>query len=251
MVWADDGGAVIAVNEGLAVTALALSCALCRSAGVFRELVRNQVRELLPHGGLLAMLGPIDEAGVIGFDQLHAVDVPAELKNRMLQQEPLHDCAITARWLLRGKPMFVELPRDASWVSAREREEIETYGLGRLAVHGVRDWGTRTGSCLIFTQVELVPGRSAVLKRVGELACLLHVALVQIRASRLKQRAPKRVSPRMALNPPERELLDWMIGGVGASEIARWRGVKLETVQEQMEQLNAKLEVFGRTSRPW
>jgi hypothetical protein len=53
---------------------------------------------------------------------------------------------LISHWLVRREPLVLDLPEDWSITSPRERSEISKFNLGRIAIHGVVDMSTRTGS---------------------------------------------------------------------------------------------------------
>ena len=190
-------------------------CILCRTEAQFAHLVRTSVRALLPHGSLIAVIGQIDLEHV-EICRVASIDTPPAHLAQIPLKLNLRERPVVGRWLKDREPVVVQLPRDEAFLSERERFEIETYGLGRLAIHGLLDLHARTGSYFSFAQVDEAPADAWVLDRLRLVVPLLHAAL--LRLDDLPD--PSVTQPATPLSDKEVQLLQWLAAGRSNIEIA-------------------------------
>ena len=188
--------------------ALGRACVECRCEQHFDTLVRTWVRRLLPHGLLAAVIGRIDLEHV-EIRTFVGVDYPEAALRKLPMTLNLRERPVVQHWLRTRQPLVLQLPEDAALTSERERQEIETFGLGRLAIHGVVDLAAKTGSYFSFGRVPDHADRRELLATLSMVTPLLHQALMAIHQSR----QPLAPSPLAALSPTERELLRWVAAG--------------------------------------
>lgn len=231
--------------EGLAIDAeqflrFAHECSECDSEAAFCDLILRFVRRFLPHGVLAAVIGRVDleHVEVLRFV---GVDFPAAAQQHVSSALNLDERPVIRRWLQTREPQVIQLPDDAPVTSVRERYEIETFNLGRLAVHGAVDLHARTGSYLSFGRVPTSIPRSHILAVLRMITPPLHQALMSAHfAGRIES------SAYATLTPTERDLLKWVAAGRTNDEIARLRGRSVATVRNQLHSAFLKLGAGSR-----
>lgn len=221
---------------------LARACAGCASEEQFADLVRTWVRRLLPHGVLIAAIGRID---LEHLEIQHAigVDCPPDALSQIPRLLNLRDRPVVRHWLRTGEPLCLQLPEDAALTSLRERQEIEHFGLGRLAIHGMVDLKARSGSYFSFGQVDTSLDRSVLLDTLRLIVPSLHQAMLQSCRAENDQRA----DPLAALTAAERELMQWVAAGRTNNEIAELRNRSAATVRNQIHSAFVKMGVTNRS----
>jgi DNA-binding CsgD family transcriptional regulator len=226
--------------DGASFLELTAACSRrCVSTEMFQGLIRTFVRPLLPHRFSIAVLGSLS------FDHLSirhmiGVDYPESFLERIPRHSKLADRPVVAKWLSTREPLIVDPARDRSLLSPLELREIETFGLGRIAVHGQIDLSSSMASYFSFAGThELLNDQRArfVLRLITP---HLHAALVSIPAMSMS-------SPMLdKLTRLERELLVWLAAGRSNAEIATLRGRSPTTVRNQISTLFRKIQVSTR-----
>lgn len=220
---------------------LANACANCATRVEFDTLVRTWVRKILPHGPLAAAIGRID------LDHLKiccfiSVDYPEAALAQLPMTFNLRERPVVQRWLQLREPLVLQLPTDSAAMSDRERYEIESFSLGRLAVHGVLDMSAKTGSYFSFGRVPVDLGTDVVCAKLKLVTPPLHQALMNVY---LKERATE-AAPLASLSPTEFELLRWVAAGRTNNEIAQLRQRSPATIRNQIHSAFTKLGVKTR-----
>ncbi|MBC7701541.1 LuxR C-terminal-related transcriptional regulator [Aquabacterium sp.] len=206
----------------------------------FNDLVIKHVTPLLPHGMLLAVQGEFT------FEHLTIRHhIASRYPEWAFAQIPtvinIRERPVIARWLKTRKPVIIDIEQDAKLLSERELFEIQTFGLGRLAVHGVSDLTNHMASYFSFALVDPALDRAVLNQRLAMMCPLLHIALSQVFCQSKPVGAPQH-----DLTAIERELLTWLAAGRSNQQMAELRQRSLSTVRNQLEKLYAKLEVSTR-----
>jgi DNA-binding CsgD family transcriptional regulator len=221
---------------------VAQNCAACTGSEDFATLVRDDVRRLLPHTSLIAVLGRIDLEH-LELVHVEAVDYPAPGLKALQQVTNLRNRPALVRWLDTRKPIILDPELDGIHLSENERREIEDLHLGRVAAHGVLDLHARSGSYFSFGGLQRGLEANRVGKRLQLLAPHLHQALA------LCHNAPtsnRRSSAKLTCT--EREILKWVAAGRTNAEIAELRGRSEATIRNQLTLAFKKLGVSNRAS---
>jgi DNA-binding CsgD family transcriptional regulator len=237
-----DSSAALSQCETETFARFAQQCIQCRSEAEFAALTRSSVRALLPHGSLMAVIGLVDLEHVENC-KVVSVDAPTALLAQLPLKLNLRERPVVARWLKDRQPVAVQLPRDAAALSERERFEIETFGLGRLAIHGVLDIHARSGSYFSFAQVAENLADPWLQDRLRLLVPLLHTALVQVADAPVLLPGQ---DPVVRLSGREVQLLQWLAAGRTNVEIAALSSRSHATVRNQLHNLYGKLGVANR-----
>ena len=227
-------------EQAIRFARFAQAAARVEDASGFAQLVEQHVAALLPHGMLLAVIGQRR------FDHLHirhriGVRYPPWLLQRIPDDINIRERPVIERWLASRQAEVIDLPADRDRLSPREIDEIESLGLGRLAVHGVPDLSGAMASYFSFAQVPAHLDRPAIVAMLNLLCPLLHVALC-----RLSVPAQAKDDPPYRLTAIERELLGWLAAGRSNQEIAQLRSRSPATIRNQLDKLYGKLQVGSR-----
>ncbi len=123
-----------------------------RNRQAFHEVCEPALRELIGHRALLALIGKVANGQVSILTAINC-GLPAELMRSASTGGSLADRPLIRHWLQTQQPLFVDTAVARAHASAFEREEIERYGLGCLAIHGVVDISGAMGSYFSFCGV--------------------------------------------------------------------------------------------------
>ena len=226
--------------EGAAFLELTAACSRrCANAEAFRGLVRMHVSPLLPHCFSVAVLGSLS-FDHLSIRHLVGVDYPESFLRMIPRHSKLTDRPVIARWLSTREPLVVDPVRDRALLSLLELREIETFGLGRIAVHGQIDLSSSMASYFSFAGTHALTNDQRAKFVLRLITPHLHAALVSI--------------PEMSMSSPlldkltrlERQLLVWLAAGRSNAEIAALRGRSPTTVRNQISTLFRKLHVATR-----
>ncbi len=206
----------------------------------FRRLVVEHVAALLPHQMLLAVVGQLT------FEQLSICRrIGIGYEAWMLEAIPEHinirERPVIQRWLADRAPKVIDLVNARTWISQREAAEIEAFGLGRLAVHGVPDLSTQMATYFSFARVPENIDEAHIADLLTLICPLLHNALLKALSNNADC-----VNPVDAFTAIERELLVWLSAGRTNTEIASLRRRSASTVKNQLELLYRKLGASNR-----
>jgi DNA-binding CsgD family transcriptional regulator len=226
--------------EALVFTRVAELAIAVRTESDFNDLVINHVALLIPHGTLLAVLGEftfehltIRHCILVRYPEWAFAQIPKAINVR---ERP-----VIKRWIKTTDPVIVDVEHDAALLSERELFEIQAFGLGRIAVHGVPDLSYHMGSYFSFAQVNPDMDRAVLSQRLAMICPLLHIAL-----TRVFRQAKGAEMAAYDLTAIERDLLMWLAAGRSNQEMAQLRHRSLSTVRNQLEKLYAKLGVSTR-----
>ncbi len=208
-----------------------------RDRQAFHNICEPALRDLIGHRALLAVIGKVTNGQVSILTAINC-GLPAELMRSANGGSSLADRMLIRHWLQTRRPLFVNAEVADAHASAFEREEIERYGLGCLAIHGVVDISGAMGSYFSFCGV---PDDKAD-ETVGRLELVvphLHTALLHIWRSDCADNAAR-------ITPRERELLQCLASGWSNLEIAARTGRSISTVRNQLHHLMGKFSASNR-----
>ena len=109
-----------------------------RDRQTFHDVCGTALRDLIGHRALLAVIGKVANGQASILTAINC-GLPAELVTSASTRSRLADRLLIRRWLQTRQPLFVDAALVHAHASSFEREEIERYGLGYLAIHGVVD----------------------------------------------------------------------------------------------------------------
>jgi DNA-binding CsgD family transcriptional regulator len=202
----------------------------------FRNFIRQTIRPLLPHGKLFCGYGDI-VADQINVRYVVDVDYPAEDAAKIGLHFHIPERPMLAQWLMTQHPVFVHKTRDWHLLSTLEKQEIDDFDLGNLALHGHIDLNGKMATYFSFAQVNDQP--DLYIKRLRVLMPYLHTALI-----RLDEHA--KVAQKVDFTEKEKEVIYWLILGKQNSEIASILGKSINTVRNQIQHIFIKLGVSNR-----
>lgn len=211
----------------------------CAGADAFRDIVRRYVKPLLPHSFSIAVLGSLN-LDQIEIREMVGVDYPERFLAAIPRRNKLADRPVVARWLRTRAPIILDPIRDREFLSELELKEVETLGLGRLAIHGQIDLSSRMASYFSFagTSPNVTDERATLILQL--ITPHLHMALMSIPAMALDSLIVER------LTRTEIEIVRLLSAGHSNAEIGAMRGRSPSTVRNQLHALYAKLEVGSR-----
>lgn len=219
---------------------LAFACSRpCANAVAFEDLVRTHVKRLLPHRFSIAVLGSLS------FDHLSikhmvGVDYPKAFLAAIPTRTKLSDRPVIAKWLATRHPLVIDPVRDRRLRSLLEAREADSFGLGRLAIHGQIDLSSSMASYFSFAGTDEAVTDERVKFLLQLMTPHLHVALTSIPTMSM-------ADPKFSdLTRVERDLLVWLAAGRSNAEIAAVRGRSPITVRNQLSTLFRKLQVTTR-----
>ena len=204
----------------------------------YKRFCETELRDLIGHEALLAIIGKVANNNVSILASINC-GFPAALLHDAARGSHLASRPLLHLWLRRHEPLFVDDVTMQKHASAFERDEIERYGLGCLAIHGMVDISGAMGSYFSFSGV---PPSSAdeVLRRVALVVPHLHTALLGIWRS-------ERVAWADQITPKETDLLQYVAAGLSTPEISKSSSRSQATIRNQLHHLMVKLSVNTRT----
>lgn len=222
--------------------ALVRACAAgCSDREAFRQLVRKHVKPILPFRSAVAALGTLRCERLVSPRLAIGIDLPQALFTPTHKDLDLRERPLLAKWIECREPIVIDPARDRAALSALAVREIETYGPGRLAIHGQIDVSAKSGSHFGFAGAgggHVTDDRLKFLLRL--IAPHLHAALPSMPSSDAGDEA------RFRLTSVERDLVAWLAAGRSTAQIAQIRGRSGATIRNQLHALYRKLGVINR-----
>lgn len=218
----------------------AMASTQVRTAAQYEQLVRERVKNILPHGMGLACVFRI-RFDHVEIHRLLGVDFPQEHIRRMPKIFNVDERRVAQRWMETQEPVYVGPDAGEDLISPRLRAEREALALGHFAAHGVFDLSHNMGTYYTFYRLPPQLPPEDVAQRLRLICPLLHQAFIRLQDSPMIEK-----DPLADLTPVERELLSWVATGRTNAEIAALRGRSHSTVRNQLEVLYRKLGVGNR-----
>ena len=208
-----------------------------RDRHTFQGICEPALRDLIGHRALLAVIGKVANGQVSILTAINC-GLPAELMTSASTGSSLADRLLIRHWLQTRQPLFVDAAVARAHASAFEREEIERYGLGCLAIHGVVDISGAMGSYFSFCGVPRDKAEET-RDRLELVVPHLHTALLHIWRSECADWAAR-------ITPRERELLQCLAAGLSNLDVAERTGRSISTVRNQLHHLMGKFLASNR-----
>lgn len=208
-----------------------------RDRQAFREVYEPALRGMIGHRALLAVIGKVANGQVSILTAINC-GLPAELMASASTGSRLADRLLIRHWLQTQQPLFVDAEIARTHASDFEREEIERFGLGCLAIHGVVDISGAMGSYFSFCGLPHDQAQETC-DRLELLVPHLHTALLRIWRAECADWAAR-------ITPREFELLQCLTRGLSNSEIAERAGRSISTVRNQLHHLMGKFSAGNR-----
>lgn len=228
-------------DESLLFARFAEAACAVHDKATFARLVDSHVRQILPHGFMLAVIGQLS------FDHLTvhnhvAVNYPGWALAQVTQPSSMRERPLLQRWLHTRAPVIVCTKTDRHLMSEREVFESEAIQMNRLALHGLPDLTSRMGSYFSFADVAPDLDAQTIAHRLQLITPMLHVALFQA----TRQDPKPSLSGIRTLTLIEQELLMWLVAGRTNEEMAHLRQRSPATIRNQLFKLYLKLGVATR-----
>ncbi|TAK87576.1 MAG: hypothetical protein EPO12_01200 [Aquabacterium sp.] len=211
-----------------------------RSAAEFRRLMAGDVRQLLPYGAVVVVIGRLHFQH-FEILKLLEIDTPPGFVEQLPKVARMRDRKGVLQVLQTKQPVIIEPEEAHLKLSEFGQKEASMFGLGRMAIHGLLDLSSNMGSYFSFWRVD--PGLSAgYCSDTLKLICpLLHGALI-----RIPDLQSCLDNPLERLTEIEKQLLTWVAAGRSNMQMAQLRGRSPATVRNQLETLYRKLGVGNR-----
>lgn len=228
---------ITSIDLGKWIASELVSFCTVRDRQTFQGVCEPALRDLIGHRALLAVIGKVANGQVSILTAINC-GLPAELMSSASTGSSLADRRLIQHWLQTRQPLFVDAAVARQHASAFEREEIERYGLGCLAIHGVVDVSGAMGSYFSFCGVPH-DNPEETRHRLELVVPHLHTALLQIWRAECADWA-------MRITPRERELLQCLAAGLSNLEVAERTGRSISTVRNQLHHLMGKFSASNR-----
>ena len=217
-------------------------CLECQDLAQFKNILMGPLPSLLPHVGMIAVIGEID------LNHLHVlrlieVNAPPALAQSLGQPLRVSDRSALNSWLTHREPMVLGRDEANVEISNIEAREISEYRMGCVAAHGEVDLVARSGSYFSFFGVEQDLSVIEVRRRLGCVIPPLHQAFMRLHKMSGVEGGGARQN---RLTATEIEILEWVSAGRSNIEIAQLRGRSVATVRNQLHRIYEKLGVAGR-----
>lgn len=234
-------------GEGVSIDPLALyelvnRCIDCDDLAQFKRVLEQLLPSLLPHRGMIAVIGSID------LDHLQVlrvldVDAPPALLGELAYPLRMSDRLALKTWLTQRQPVVLGGDDGHGLMSGTEARELSQHQLGRVAAHGEVDLAARSGSYFSFFGVDRALPAPQIRRLLESIIPPLHQAFVRLHKSTLAHDCD---AENQVLTDTELEILKWVSAGRSNSEIAQLRARSVATVRNQLHRIYEKLGVANR-----
>lgn len=207
----------------------------------FVEIMRREVRQLLPFEHAICGVGRINPHSITGCE-LISVDFPEEYFSDIRQSDGGIHSPLMQRWVETQAPVVFDAQEEADGIPESWLTVFNKHQLRNSLAHGVRDLNSNITSYFNFCGL---PG-PITLHQVYLLRLLvphLHIAITQLVAQALRQ--PSSDLPQ--LTPREKEVVSWLYLGKTNWEIGQILGIAEKTVKNNLSAIFDKLGVGNRT----
>jgi DNA-binding CsgD family transcriptional regulator len=203
----------------------------------FEALMRNEVRDLIPHSG--AVMG----YGTIQHHQITMSDfVGVDYNLAMLAGISLHtnfdERPMMKVWLERQQPMMLTPDVLRQMGSAYELDEMLTYELHPMLIHGQRDLSGNMSSYFSFSGCTGDPQQACT--DISRVMPFLHVLLTRAMVSRRRYF-------RYDLSAKEQKIMAYLGKGYSNKEIADFLACSQYTIKNQVATILKKMKASNRT----
>lgn len=207
----------------------------------FVQLMRNEVRQLLPFEHAICGVGYINPHSISGCE-LISVDFPEAYFTDIRQSDGGIHSPLMQRWIDSQAPIVFDPEQHAHEVPADWLSVFKKHGLRNSLAHGVRDLNSTITSYFNFCGLPApISLHQAYLLRL--LVPHLHIAITQLVAQALRQ--PSAALPQ--LTPREKEVVSWLYLGKTNWEIGQILGIAEKTVKNNLSAIFDKVGVNNRT----
>lgn len=228
-------------NNHVQLLQLVSAAADCKSRDDFLRLARGPIRELIPHGCMIASIGHL-KFGMLIIDVAWGVDLPNGYLTEYLRDTPYDSQSLVRKCWETRRPQFIGFNNTTLDLSVTEREENERWNFFNDIAYGVFDINGRGGSFFRFSRLTASPEGECVriLEQVGP---AIHQAML-----RSIDNAYHSSIGKPDLSPREYEILMALIEGKSLPAMSDYFGTSQRTLQTQLSNIYRKLGVDNRVA---
>lgn len=213
----------------------------CHGLEEFESIVRGPLRQLLPHGSLIAAIGHLS-FGMIQVEHMLGVDAPAGFVEYLQTGTTMTERKFMTQWYMTRLPQSMDITINPECLSPLERDEVIRYDLRNIAVHGVIDIDGLAASYFSFSRLPTPPD-AGTLSMLEHVTPHLHLAFSQS----VTLTAPAS-HPQAPISQREQDLLRLLQQGLSNKQIAHSFKTSAHTVRTQLYNLFTKLGVHNRAN---
>lgn len=212
----------------------------------FRDWVRSDLRQVLPHASFLATIGRLYGMGSVPTHRLE-VDYPLNMVEDLKNSAGALDDPLMHGWFRTERLRYVDINPLSKRDSSRNwRNVLSGFGFRGMMIHGVMDHKARR---FVAFQIGNPFGGGSL--DTARLMTVLTPSMARAVWLAIDQRSVgcsrELVGhPTLSLTPTELQIVELLAQGLSNKEIARRRGVSDSTVKTQVQRTGAKL---GATRR--
>lgn len=203
----------------------------------FEALMRNEVRDLIPHSGVVMGYGTIQHHQVTMNDFV-AVDYNLKMLAEMSLHTSFDERPVLKIWLERQRPMIITPDVLRQIGSAYELEEMLKFELHPMLIHGQRDLSGNMSSYFSFSRCVADPQQACA--DISMLMPFLHVLLTRAMVSRRRYF-------RYDLSAKEQKIMAYLGKGYSNKEIADFLACSQYTIKNQVATILKKMKASNRT----
>ena len=212
------------------------ACHRATSVLEINQLIRSQLRQLLPHQAAAYGVGELPSRKVIHWTN---IDFPENYILDVLDKHDLMTSPVAKEWTQLLKPLFVAEGSIPTHYPLLWQQTFRSSGIGNVLVHGLVDVSGKTTSYFAFGKLPSPPKQEQ-LELVELLIPHLHVAI-----SRALHLAAIPVD-RSVLSKRELEIVKWVHQGKTNNEIAELLHISAFTVKNHVKNILDKLGAANR-----
>lgn len=217
------------------------AAAECKSRDDFVRLARGPLRELIPHGCMLASIGHL-RFGMLFIDVAWGVDLPNGYLTEYLRDTPYDTQALMRKCWETRRPQFIGSGKSTLDLSITEQEENAKWNFYNDLAYGIFDVNGRGGSYFRLTRLALPPegGFVCLMDKIGP---VMHQAMLRSIDNSYHSSIEK-----PDLSPREFEILTALVEGKSLTDMSNYFGTTQRTLQTQLGNIYRKLGVDNRVA---
>lgn len=203
----------------------------------FEALMRQEVRALIPHDGVVMGYGTI-QLNQVTMNDFVAVDYNLAMLAEMSLHTSFDERPVLKVWLECQQPMMLTPDVLREIGSAYELEEMLKFDLHPMLIHGQRDLSGNMSSYFSFSRCTATAEQACA--DIAVLMPFLHVLLTRAMASRRRYF-------RYDLSAKEQKIMAYLGKGYSNKEIAEFLGCSQYTIKNQVATILKKMNASNRT----
>lgn len=231
-------------ESSAALTACQQSAGSVHDIEAFKQWIRSDVRNVLPHGACACVHGRLYGVGV-SPDYVVAVDYPLGHLLAIRNASGHMDTPLAERWYAQQSAVFFDECQPWPELSAAWLQSFHEHELRNAAADGVLD---RTRCIATYFSFHRLPAldESALRSIFASLTPTLHETFARV--IRGHERRSGALGLYAELSERERELATWVAKGKSNSEIAQLMGLAENTVKHYLTRILDKVGCSNRAA---